>query len=260
MREFGGEDDGLRTGREGSFPGENFTQQDSQAENIAASVHFEAVERRLFRAHVIGGAEDDFLFAIRIRQAAAGGLGDAEVDHLGQRGGVVKGGQHVGGLDVAVDDALLVGVLDGVADADEQFEPLADGQAVLVTEGGDRIAGDPLHHKKRPSGGCRSRIEHPRDARMIHHGERLALHLEAGDDLPVIETHTDQLESHLPFHGGFLLRLIDHAATALAQAADQAVATDAQADFLALAMAFRTRRIVRWRGVDVEGFEIEEAA
>ena len=34
------------------------------------------------------------------------------------------GDQHVGGLDVAVDDAFLMGVLHGLADGDEQLQPL----------------------------------------------------------------------------------------------------------------------------------------
>ena len=36
--------------------------------------------------------------------------------------------QHVGRLDVAVDDPLLVRVLHGLADRDEQLEPLARRQ------------------------------------------------------------------------------------------------------------------------------------
>ncbi len=44
------------------------------------------------------------------------GLGDAEVDHLRHRHAVVQRDQDVRRLDVAVDDPLLVRVLDGVAD------------------------------------------------------------------------------------------------------------------------------------------------
>ena len=52
-------------------------------------------------------------------------LGDAEVDHLGHGRAVVQRDQHVGGLEVAVDDPLLVRVLHGLADRDEQLQPLA---------------------------------------------------------------------------------------------------------------------------------------
>ena len=54
---------------------------------------------------------------------AARGLGDAEVNHLGHRHAVVDGDENVRGLDVAVNDALLVRVLDGLANLDEQVEP-----------------------------------------------------------------------------------------------------------------------------------------
>ena len=57
-------------------------------------------------------------------------LGHAEVDHLGHRLAVVERDQDVGRLDVAVDDALLVGVLDRLADRDEQLQPLARRELV----------------------------------------------------------------------------------------------------------------------------------
>ena len=44
----------------------------------------------------------------------------------------MEGDQDVGGLDVAVDDALLVRVLDRPADGDEQPQPLARGEAVAI--------------------------------------------------------------------------------------------------------------------------------
>ena len=58
-------------------------------------------------------------------QPLVGRLGDAEVDHLGHRLAVVERHQDVRRLDVAVDDPLLVGVLDRLADRDEQLQPLA---------------------------------------------------------------------------------------------------------------------------------------
>ena len=52
-------------------------------------------------------------------------LGDAEVNHLGHRLAVVQRDQDVRGLEVAMDDALLMRVLHGLADLDEQVQPLA---------------------------------------------------------------------------------------------------------------------------------------
>ena len=41
---------------------------------------------------------------------------------------VVQRDQHVRRLEIAVDDALLMGVLHRLADGDEQFQPLAGRQ------------------------------------------------------------------------------------------------------------------------------------
>ena len=62
------------------------------------------------------------VFSVRL---LAGRLGDAEVDDLGHRHAVVQRHQDVRRLEVAVDDPLLVGVLHGLADLDEQLQPLA---------------------------------------------------------------------------------------------------------------------------------------
>ena len=65
-----------------------------------------------------------------VREALlAGRLGDAEIDHLGHRGSVVERDQDVRRLEVAVDDPLLMGMLDGLADEHEQIEPVGDAQA-----------------------------------------------------------------------------------------------------------------------------------
>ena len=52
-------------------------------------------------------------------QVGVGGAGDAEVEHLGLAGLVH---QDVAGLEVAVDDALVVGVLHRVADPRQQLQ------------------------------------------------------------------------------------------------------------------------------------------
>ena len=79
-------------------------------------------------------------------------LGHAEVDDLGHRLAVVGRDQHVGRLDVAVDDPLLMRVLDRLADGDEQLEPLVRRELILVAVVGDRNAADQLHDEVRPAG------------------------------------------------------------------------------------------------------------
>ena len=55
-----------------------------------------------------------------LRQLPIDRLGDAEVDDFGDRHAVVERDHHIGGLEVAMDDPLLMGMLDRVADLDEQ--------------------------------------------------------------------------------------------------------------------------------------------
>ncbi len=89
-----------------------------------ARVDVEPGHLRLLGAHVRRRA--DHLAELGeerlVGELAVGRLGDAEVDDLRHRHAVVQRHEHVGGLDVAVDDALLVGVLDRVADLDEELE------------------------------------------------------------------------------------------------------------------------------------------
>jgi len=49
---------------------------------------------------------------------------------------------HVGGLNVSVNYALLVGVLDGVTDLDEQSQAFFRAEIVFVAVFGYRDAGD----------------------------------------------------------------------------------------------------------------------
>ena len=62
-------------------------------------------------------------------------LGDAEVEQLGD---AVGRDQDVRGLDVAVDDQALMGVMDGVAHLAEHRQPLADRQLTFPTVHVDR--------------------------------------------------------------------------------------------------------------------------
>ena len=64
-------------------------------------------------------------------------LGHAEVDDLGNGDAIVGGDEHVGRLEIAMDDPLGVGVLDGAANLHEHVEPLPHGQPGLVTVVGD---------------------------------------------------------------------------------------------------------------------------
>jgi hypothetical protein len=57
-------------------------------------------------------------------------FGDAEVDHFGHRLAIVQRHQNIGRLDVAVDDAFLMRVLNRLADGDEQLSSAAATTAI----------------------------------------------------------------------------------------------------------------------------------
>ena len=79
-------------------------------------------------------------------------LGDAEVDDLGHRAAILIADQDVGGLEIAVQDPLLMRVLHGPDDLQEEPQPGRDRHRLSVRERRDRQARDQLHHEYgRPS-------------------------------------------------------------------------------------------------------------
>ena len=156
-------------------------------------------------------------------------FGDAEVDHLGQRHAVVGGDKHVRGLEVTVDDALLVRVLHRLANLDEQVEPLRGGELVLLAVVGDLDSAHQLHDEIRTPRFRRPGIENLRDVRMIHHRQRLTLGLEARDDGVGFQAQLDDLQRHPAFDRLRLLSHVNDTAAALADFLEQLVATNAVA-------------------------------
>jgi len=94
----------------------------------------------------------------------------------------VQRNQNIGRLDITVNDSLLMRVLDGVANVDEQIQSLNRRQIVLIAVVRDRNPTYQFHHEVGPAGvGCAG-VEDFGDVGVIHHRERLALGLEAGHD------------------------------------------------------------------------------
>ena len=135
--------------------------------------------------------------------------------------------QDVGGLDVAVDDPLLVGVLDRLADADEQLQPLGGGELVPVAVVGDGDAVDQLHDEVGPAGVGGAGVEHLGDVRVVHQGQGLSLGLEAGDHLVGIHTGLDDLQGHSSPDGTLLLGHVDDAHAPFADLSQELVGADA---------------------------------
>ncbi len=168
-----------------------------------------------------------------LRQARVGRLGHAEVDHLRHGRIVVHRDHHVARLDVAVDDPLLMGVLDGLANRPKQLQPLPCRQVVLVAVLRDRNPAHQLHHEVRPARFGRSGVEHFGDVGMVHHRQRLPLRLEPGDHLLGVHSRLDDLQGHLAPDRLLLLGHEDDAEAAFADLLQELVAADDRAGLFA---------------------------
>jgi hypothetical protein len=162
-------------------------------------------------------------------EALAQRLGDAKVNHFGHVQAIVGRHQHVGRLEVAMDHALLMGVLNGAADGSEQFESLARGKLLLIAVARDRHALDQLHDKVGPARGRGARVKHASDVGVLHHRQRLPLRLEAGDDLPCIHAGLKHFKRHRAADRLLLLGQIDHAEAAFTNLLDQFVGANLRA-------------------------------
>ena len=106
----------------GSFARQQFVEQHTQAVNVGTGVNIQSAQTGLFRAHVSGCAHELFERGEKrlVREPLVGsGLGNAEVNHLGHRHSVMIGHEDIGGLDVAVDYAFLMRMLDGLTNLGE---------------------------------------------------------------------------------------------------------------------------------------------
>ena len=164
-----------------------------------------------------------------VGQAALRGFGNAEVNDLRNRFAVVQGDENVRRLEVAMDDPLLMRVLNGVADMDKKFQSLGRVEVVLVAVVGDPNAANQFHHKVRTAVLGGAGVEHFGNVWMVHDRQRLALRLEARDNLPGVHAQLDDLQGDSPADRLFLLGHIDNATTAFTKLLAQFVMTDARA-------------------------------
>jgi hypothetical protein len=120
-------------------------------------------------------------------------------------------------FDVPVDDPFLVGMLDGLADMQEQSQAFLDSEPVPVAILGDRNALNMLHDEVRPSARGQTRIVDARYMGMLHEGQSLLFGLEASQHALRIHTRLDHFERDLPFDRALLLGQIDNSHASLAE-------------------------------------------
>ncbi len=121
-------------------------------------------------------------------------------------------------------------VLDRVADLNEEVQPGADVEPVLIAVVGDAGAMHQLHDEVEPAGARGPGVEDAGDVGMLHQREGLALGGEAGDAAPGVRAELDDFKRDVAAHRLLLRGLEHHAAAALAEALQQPVAVDARAD------------------------------
>jgi len=87
----------------------------------------------------------------RVAQPSFDRFSDSKVDHLRHRHAVVQGDENVRWFEVAMNDALLMRMLDGVANLCEQFQPLLCGEIILVAVLRDFDPAHQFHDEVRPA-------------------------------------------------------------------------------------------------------------
>ena len=220
-----------RLGVKGGCADEQFVEQHAQRIDVAAGIDIGVAERGLLGAHVLGRADQLAVFGkVRLLgQPLLGRLGDAKVDDLGDRFAILLGDQHVGRLEVPVDDPLLMGMLDRLADVDEDPQSLAGRQLVLVAVLRDRDAPHVIHHEVGSAALGRPGVEDLGDVRVVHQRQRLPLGLEAGDHLLGVHAQLDDLQRHLAADRLLLLGHVDVAQAAFADLLQELVGADHRA-------------------------------
>jgi hypothetical protein len=95
-------------------------------------------------------------------------LGDAKVDHFRDSYAVNFWHEHVGRFEIAVNDAFLVGVVNGSADFRKQLQPLPCVEPLRIAVLGDRRALHQLHHEIRLPRLRSTAVQDTSDVGVVH--------------------------------------------------------------------------------------------
>ena len=213
---------------EGRLAHHQFIEQHAQAVDVRARVDVHAVGAGLLRTHVRRRADHLPVLGEErlLGQPLVERLGDAEVDHHRRWFAVHQRHEDIRGFDIAMDDTFVVRVLDGLAHHLEELQPFLGGKVLAIAVVGDGNALHVLHHEVGAPGLRRTTIEHAGDIGMIHQRQRLALSLEARDDLPRVHAGLDDLERDSLVVITTMLRQVDHSHAAFAEFVEELVLAD----------------------------------
>ena len=201
-------------------PGEQLVEDDPQRVHVAARVEFQRIGQHLLGTHVGQRAQE--LPEIGVARGQGIGVGRARHAEIHDLGFAGLAHQDVARLQVPMDDAALVRVMNGFAHLRHEFELLAHAQAVLLGIAAQRHALDKLHRevRLRPEAGIGgARFVDLRDAGMMQAAQRLGLVLEAPQQLRAGQPGLDRLDRHAAA-GLVLLGLVDRPHAPLAEQAE----------------------------------------
>ena len=173
--------------------GHQLEQDHPQGVHIGPPVDGGGVAGQLLGAHVVGRPEElaGEGQAGQGQQVGIGGAGHAEVEDLRLTGLLHE---DVGGLEVAVDDAPVVGVLHGVADPRHQAQAGGEVEAVAVGVLVQGQAADELHGEEGLAVVGQAGLVDLGDAGVVQPGQDLGLVGEALDQGGGGEPGSDDLE------------------------------------------------------------------
>ncbi len=174
-------------------------------------------------------------------------FGNAEVEQFDLS---FRRDQRVRGLQVAMDDEILVCILNRVAHGREQDEPVPDAERLAIAVRRDGFACHVFHGEVRPAVGGDAAVEEARDVRVLKARENLALAEKAPQNLSAVRPAADQLECDLLFELAVGAIREEHTAHAtVANLAYQPVRPDAIAGLVLLVGGVRGGRRDQPRGV-----------
>ena len=204
---------------------EQLVQQHAQSVDVGSRIDIDATRFSLLRAHIPRRADHQAEAGVQgARHERLGDrLRDAEVDDFRRRPVIPHRNQNVRWLEVAVDDAFLMRVLDTLAHLEEEREALLGPETHPVAVRCDGLAFHVLHREVRPSVLSGPSVEDCGDGRMVHQSKRLALRLEPRDHLPAVHARFDQLQGDQASHRMGLLGHPDLAHPAFAEPIEQPV-------------------------------------
>lgn len=122
------------------MPGEHLKQDDAQGVDVAATIDG-LVAMHLLRTHVSRRADN------AAPRKGGRGLGNLDNAEVGQEGVAIVVEENVAGLEVAVDNASLVGMVQRRADAIQDMSCLGDGKRPFLQPVGQGAATHVAHHQ-----------------------------------------------------------------------------------------------------------------